>query len=1306
MINLAVMSKPVAIKPEVREFLMELAEQAGVSELARAIDAGARPQAGGLTPPAQSLLAIWLHVLAKRPVWLLVADNAAAEERCRELAFFQTMLHHSSEPPLVMPAWEHDPYEGLAPHEDIQERQALALWRAASDSAALVVAPAVAMMLRLGPPADYRALGQSLRRGERLELGTLIEHLRRIGYRQSELVEMPGQFARRGGLLDVFPPEADWPLRLEFFDNEIESLRHFDPATQRSTQAVEQAVLAPLAAGVGGGEEAGLAVGWAGLRLETGAPASYSFFDLNPRAFVLVSDPEAVAAEWRRWWERLERRYPGTRDLAKTAGLHAPAPDDLFYSPAEMAECISAVAGAELRELEYTANSAISWAPPVKAPSERTEAEEDGFLELEADAILLRAESGGRGSEMQARLHSRRDADSPPPGPSHSAASDAQAVAGHPSHAIERVDRAPVFSFSTRPAPRPAGGLDRMLEELHRRLDRGDRVLLATANIGELERLSDLLLENNLPFQLGMRPEGGAEWLAEKAHTRPVTPAPLLVAGALAHGLEWRSAEGATLIWGNADLLRREPAPPQPPRPRSRLGAFLGDFSDLKPGDFVVHVEHGIACYRGLAKMPAAAGGPESEFMLLEYAEGAKLYLPLTRMDQVQKYRSGDGVHPPLDRLGSTQWMQRKNRVKRAMRDMTDELLKLYAARQTARIEPCGPDTHWQREFEDAFPYTLTEDQERAIEDVRRDLRQPRPMDRLLVGDVGYGKTEVAMRAACKLVSEGRQAAVLAPTTVLAFQHFETFRNRFAAFPVRIELLSRFRARADQAAVLAALAAGKVDIVIGTHRLLSKDVRFQRLGLLVVDEEQRFGVRHKERLKQLKQEVHVLALSATPIPRTLNMSLAGLRDLSVIETPPKDRLAIQTVVASWSEDLVRQALETELQRGGQVFYIHNRVSSIWETAARLQELAPAARIAVAHGQLDGGKHGGRAAAARRLAPASLTSRGGDHDSPRQASEDLPHPTSGRARPGRPPASEAELERVMLRFIRHQADILVSTSIVENGLDIPLANTILIERADMFGLSELYQLRGRVGRSNRRAYAYLLAPLLNELSPLARKRLAAMREFSDLGAGFKIAALDLELRGAGNLLGAEQSGHIEAVGFDLYLRMLEQTVRERRGETPAESEETPVQIQLGVEIGIPESYIAGETQRLRMYKRIAEADSDAAREDVERELADRFGSPPAPVHHLLAYAAIKAECLRLGIRVLERRREQLVLQFKSEAGAELDRRRLADLVARTKGAQLSPQGVLKLPFRGESAESVLKTVRTLLTRLRAPIAAAG
>ena len=654
----------------------------------------------------------------------------------------------------------------------------------------------------------------------------------------------------------------------------------------------------------------------------------------------------------------------------------------------------------------------------------------------------------------------------------------------------------------------------------------------------------------------------------------------------------------------------------------------------------MVHVEHGIGQYQGLKEINQGNGN--AEFMLLEYAEGARLYVPLTRLDLVQKYRSSEGAKPVLNHLGTAAWAKTKARVRKAMKDMTDELLKLYAERKTAQGHSFSADNEWMREFEDTFEFSETEDQETAIADVKRDMESTQPMDRLLCGDVGYGKTEIAMRAAFKAISDNKQVAVLAPTTVLAFQHYETFKQRFAAFPVAIEMISRFRSPKQQKEILQKVEAGKVDILIGTHRLISKDVKFADLGLLVVDEEQRFGVRHKERLKQMRKQVDVLTMSATPIPRTLHMSLVGLRDMSVIETPPKDRIAIQTVVASWDEKLIQSAIEQELERGGQVFFVHNRVDSIWEIAAKLQALVPRARVIVGHGQM----------------------------------------------------SEGELEKVMFKFMHHEADILVSTTIIENGLDIPLCNTILINRADRLGLSELYQLRGRVGRSNRRAYAYLLLPAEIELTPIARRRLAALKEFSDLGAGFKIAALDLELRGAGNLLGGQQSGHIEAVGFELYTQMLDRAVREMKGEAAADEAET--QLNLGLNIRIPVNYIPEENQRLRMYKRVAGVESDSRLNDVRAELEDRYGETPAPVRNLLEYAALKLLAMRVGATVIERKRDLVTIKFRQNA--EIDPGKLAKFVSSQRGAQFTPDGTLKYVSKIVSPAEVLTQLRGLLEEL--------
>jgi transcription-repair coupling factor (superfamily II helicase) len=577
------------------------------------------------------------------------------------------------------------------------------------------------------------------------------------------------------------------------------------------------------------------------------------------------------------------------------------------------------------------------------------------------------------------------------------------------------------------------------------------------------------------------------------------------------------------------------------------------------------------------------------------------------------------------------------------MRDMAEELLKLYAQRQMVQGYAFSTDTAWQQEFEDTFEFELTRDQVDALSAVKNDMETPRPMDRLLCGDVGYGKTEVAMRAAFKAVMDGKQAAILAPTTVLAFQHYNTLRQRFTAFPVRIQLLSRFRSPKEQKQILEDLEMGRVDIIVGTHRLLSKDVEFKDLGLVVVDEEQRFGVSHKERLKSLKTRVDVLTLTATPIPRTLNMALLGLRDMSTIETPPKNRLAIQTSVLRYSPDVIRSAIEMEMARNGQVYFVHNRVETIHTVAARVQQLVPQARIGVAHGQMD----------------------------------------------------ERELERIMLRFVQDELDVLFATTIIENGLDIPRVNTIIVDRADLYGLAQLYQLRGRVGRSDRRAYAYLLVPSDETLSEVARKRLAAIREFSDLGTGFRVAALDLEIRGAGNLLGGEQHGHIEAVGFDLYCQLLERTVEELRGEKP--EEEISTSINLNLDIRIPEAYIADSSQRLRMYKRISSATTIQELDALRQEMVDRFGQYPEPVENLFRYAQLRQDALALQIQSVEKNKNQVFFRFVDQSKVSAEK--LLKLVTRNKKATFSPQGLLTLDIPKLPPAQLFESLNSILDEIR-------
>ncbi|HJT87388.1 MAG TPA: transcription-repair coupling factor, partial [Bryobacteraceae bacterium] len=797
--------------------------------------------------------------------------------------------------------------------------------------------------------------------------------------------------------------------------------------------------------------------------------------------------------------------------------------------------------------------------------------------------------------------------------------------------------------IGTRPSLAFHGNMQVAIAEARTQVEAGRRVAFFASSTGEVERVADILNEYGIPYQLGLeQSDSTPAYLAERAYMAGSVASVYLIKGLVRRGTAFQ--DSGLVVFGSEDLFEASELIARAPASKSALATFSADLIDLKPGDYVVHSEHGVAQYLGLREI--SQGEAQGDYMLLEYAGGAKLYVPLARMDLVQRFRGAGEARPALDRMGGSTWTRTKTKIKAKMRDMADELLKLYASRKMAAGFSFSSDSNWQREFEDAFEFTETRDQITAIKDIKRDMESPQPMDRLLCGDVGFGKTEVVMRAAFKALGDGKQVAVLAPTTVLAFQHFETFKRRFQPFPVRIEMFSRFRSPKELKAALADLGEGKVDVAIGTHRLLSKDVEFRDLGLVVVDEEQRFGVKHKERLKQLKQIVDVISMSATPIPRTLHMSLLGLRDMSVIETPPKDRLAIHTVVAPFHQELIRSALELELARGGQIYFLHNRVDSIWERAAMLQQLAPQARIGVGHGQM----------------------------------------------------GEAELEKTMLQFMRHEFDILVCTTIIENGLDIPLANTMLVENAERYGLSELYQLRGRVGRSNRRAYAYLLVPPDTELTEIARKRLAALKEFSDLGAGFKIAALDLELRGAGNLLGGEQHGHINAVGFDTYVRLLDETVRELKGEEVVP--EIHSALNLGLDIRIPADYIADENQRLRAYRQIANAADADARDRAEKELEDRYGKVPEAVRNLIEYSALKTAAEQIGIEAIDRRHSVLNVKFHKET--RVDPARLMNIVSGTRGAQFTPAGVLMLPLDGQTAPGeILAFLRDKLNQLRPP-----
>ena len=1176
------------ILPFVRDLLADLENSPSFEQARRHLSfARGRRRVSGLTSSARALYIPLFARAANAPVLVVVPDNKAAD--ALQVALRAGCDLTGAIPPnrvLKLPAHDVLPFENLSPHPEIQEQRAATLWKMATGAASVVIAPVEAAAMKLFPRHFYGGLAQVLRRGEEVDVETLLAHLASVGYTPMDIVEMPGQYTRRGGIVDIYSPEADRPVRFEFFGDEIETIRKFDPETQRSSSPLDEALLLPLTeTPVSERLLAAVHTRLSGTRIEAGddpdlvaeavsaggvsvfpgweffagvAEANSTILDLMPRSLLFVEEPAMIQNQIDRWWNKVEQRH----ERASIGSLIRP--EDIYLRPEVLTAQLSSHPGIDIDQL--------------------------GAVDvLEEDTTLGE------------------------------------------------------IVFQSRPTLRFHGSIPAFLEQIRSLMQQETRMLLVAPNQGEVERLAGLLREYELPYRLGSRVQhaGSENIYDESSYLAGNYRTPILVRSTLSAGVSLPEAN--LVLFGANDFSDEADVTARPAPRKSKTGAFVSDFRDLTIGDYVVHVEHGIARYMGLKEIEQ--DGVSIEFMILEFAEQARLYVPLTRLDLIQKYRSTDaGPAPVLNRLGSQQWAKTKARVRKAMQDMADELLKLYAQRKAAQGHAFPADNEFQREFEDAFDYNETDDQMSAINDIKRDMESTTPMDRLLCGDVGYGKTEVAMRAAFKAVQDGKQVAVLTPTTVLSFQHFETFKERFKQFPISVDMISRFRTAKEQKDILERVEAGKVDILIGTHRLLSKDIKFHDLGLLVVDEEQRFGVRHKERLKQMRREIDVLAMSATPIPRTLHMSLVGLRDMSVIETPPKDRMAIQTVVAKFDEKLIRSAVEVELERGGQIYFVHNRVETIYELAAKIQELVPAARITVGHGQM----------------------------------------------------SEGELEKVMLGFMHHQHDVLVATTIIENGLDIPLANTIIINRADRHGLSELYQLRGRVGRSNRRAYAYLLIPPEQELTEVARRRLAALKEFSDLGAGFKIAALDLELRGAGNMLGGEQSGHIEAVGFELYTSMLEEAVAKLKGEEHVEVPAT--QLSLGIGLRIDESYIAEENQRLRMYKLIAGIQSEKAHDDVRAELEDRYGLLPESVRHLLDAARLRLECERIGVAQIDRKRDQLHIRFTENAG--IDPGRLMKLVAKNakRGAQFTPQGVLRYPLTSPKPDEVLAQTRALLDQL--------
>ena len=1025
------------------------------------------------------------------------------------------------------PAWETLPHERLSPRSDTSGRRLAVLRRLAHpdlDSSrtgpiSVLVSPVRSLLQPM-----VSGLGEltpvALRSGQDAGFEEVIDRLVEIGYARTDLVTRRGEIAVRGGLLDVFPPTEEHPLRVEFWGDSVEEIRYFGVADQRSLHAAADGLWAPpcrellltpavrerarqLAAEHPGLAEilGQLADGIAVEGMEAFSPVLADRMELltdyvPPGGLVVACDPERIRA-------RAEDLVRTSQEFLEASWVNAAAGGQ---APVDLA-------AAAFRPLAG-----------VQAAAQRLGTAWWSITPFERPDTLAGADTGPVASDEAGRLS---------------------------------------FGMQASPAPGYRGDTTRAIADVRGWLADGWRVVLVTEGPGPAQRLTEMLRGEGLGARLG------------DLDAPPEPGVPSVTTALIGSGFTWPAVRLAVLT--EADLAGQRAAGGGKDRlPARRRGGV--DPLQLTPGDYVVHEQHGVGRYLEMTSRNAA--GATREYLVIEYAPGKRgqpadrLYVPTDQLDQVTRYVGGEA--PSLHRLGGADWAKTKGRARKAVRQIAAELIRLYSARMASPGHAFGADSPWQRELEDAFPYVETPDQLAAIDEVKADMERPVPMDRLICGDVGYGKTEIAVRAAFKAVQDGSQVAVLVPTTLLAQQHYATFSERFAPFPVNVRMLSRFSSDAEAARTREEMTEGKVDVVIGTHRLLSPDTRFARLGLVILDEEQRFGVEHKEYLKRLRTEVDVLAMSATPIPRTLEMGIAGIREMSTILTPPEERHPVLTLVGPYDERQIAAAIRRELLRDGQVFFVHNRVSSINKVAARLAELVPEARVVVGHGQMN----------------------------------------------------EHLLESVMNDFLDRKFDVLVSTTIIESGLDIPNANTLIVDRADTYGLPQLHQLRGRVGRSTERGYAYFLFPPEKPLTETAYERLATISQHTEAGAGMYVALKDLEIRGAGNLLGGEQSGHIAGVGFDLYVRMIGEAVTELKGDGPAERPE--VRIELPVNAHIPHDYVPGERLRLEAYTRIAAIDSAEDAAEAHDELADRFGPPPEPVENLLDVARLRARARRAGL----------------------------------------------------------------------------
>ncbi len=1053
----------------------------------------------------------------------------------------------------------------------------------AGSEPAIVIGTIEAVLQRTSPRDAIVTPAFSVQANDEIDMASVVKRLVEMGYDAANAVTRPGEFSRRGGILDVFPSTADGPIRIELFGDEIESIRPFDVATQRSSGRRASVDFAPARE----------------IRLEadmmkTALIEIKNAFEARKAHLVKENSPTAREAI-ERLTDRYEANLSNLQQLAYFDGLEQ-------YFPYLVPNAVCAA--------DYLPDDGVVI---IDEPNQAR----DHWQRLAEDATTARDRHWERGELLEPEITA--------------CSYDAvmAQLARHPSLILSLLGRtvehfavkqrivlhsAPIDSYRAR--------LPALADDIGTWLQNRCVVLLVS---DQPARVREICAEMNLPVQ----PREA------KISDRPGL---YVLDGRLRAG--FKITDLRLYLLTDAELFGA--ARPVVSRRRVAGGVAISSVLDLKDDDHVVHIHHGIGVYRGLVKRKVE--GVEKDYLLVEYSGGDRLFVPADQIDRVQRYIGTDGGEPKVNKIGGSEWQRTTSKVRQQAREMAGELIRLYAARSASRRDTYGPDTNWQEEMEEAFPYRETNDQLRAINDMKRDLETDKPMDRLICGDVGFGKTEVALRGAFKVVTAGKQVAVLCPTTVLAAQHLATFTERLAAYPIRIELLSRFRSRQEQNKTLQGLRDGTVDIVIGTHRLLSKDVVFKELGMIIVDEEQRFGVTHKERLKQMRTQVDVLTLSATPIPRTLSMALSGLRDMSVIEDPPEGRVPVLTYVREYDEELVRDAILREMERDGQVYFVHNKIESIYHVAERLQKLAPDVRIGVGHGQM----------------------------------------------------SEDEMEKVLYDFYHHETDLLVCTTIVENGIDIPNTNTMIVDNADHMGLSQLYQLRGRVGRSSRQAYAYLFYRKHKQLTEVAEKRLSAMREFSALGSGSKVAMRDLEIRGAGNLLGGQQHGSMISVGFDLYTQLLAQAVQELRGEEV--TEDILPGIDLPIAAHIPEEYIPGEAERIYFYKRISGVRSIREIEDLQAELEDRFGDPPRAVWDALAILRLRLRCKDAGIASVKFDAPNVRVQFAPQTRLTPEAVKL--LTFAFKGHKFTPDGVT-VPLTGPK---VLPQVEEILSALEKALAA--